>query len=178
MDVESEHRFITTPTASGNTTLRLADSVNLFETGALAPGVTVNFADYTVLAIDAGAKYKGVFLQTEIYNRWLDQFETDGPVPVASVHDSGFYIQGSFFPVKHKLELYTGTSQIFGDKKAGFGNSSEYIFGANFYPADTRNHRLNMQVINVNRSPVSSAFGYYTGGQTGTTYSLALSVFF
>ena len=174
-----EQRF--TDPVSGNaqnTTLRLADSVNLFDTGALAPGVTVNFADYTVMAIDAGVKYKGFFLQTEIYNRWLDQFETDGPVPVASVRDSGFYIQGSFFPVKHKLELYTGTSQIFGDKKAGFGKSSEYIFGANFYPADTRNHRLNVQVISVNASPVSSAFGYYTGGQTGTTYSLALSVFF
>ena len=39
----------------------------------------------------------------------------------------------------------------------------------NFYPIDTRNHRLNMQVIDVNRSPVSSAFGYYVGGQKGTT---------
>ncbi|WP_455220116.1 hypothetical protein [Kaarinaea lacus] len=48
----------------------------------------------------------------------------------------------------------------------------------NFYPAIPRNHRLNVQVINVNKSPVSSTFGYYTGGQDGTTVSVAFSIFF
>ncbi len=33
-------------------------------------------------------------------------------------------------------------------------------------------------MINVNRSPVSSSFGYYVGGQDGTTVSAAFSVFF
>jgi hypothetical protein len=173
-----EQSFAGTDGRPSNTTLRLADSVNVFETGALAPGVTVDETDYTVLAIDAGVKYKGFFLSTEFYNRWLDNFQADGPVPVASVHDTGFYVQGAFFPVKHKLEVYAATSQIFGDKDAGFANSSDYVFGANFYPADTRNHRLNMQVISVNRSPVSSAFGYYVGGQKGTTYAMSFSVFF
>jgi len=32
--------------------------------------------------------------------------------------------------------------------------------------------------MRVNRSPVSSTFGYYVGGQKGTTASVALSVFF
>ena len=114
--------------------------------GALAPGVTINNADFTILAIDAGVKYKGFFLQTEIYNRWLDQFDADGPIPVGSVHDTGFFVQGAFFPVKQKLELYGVTSQIFGDKNAGFSNSSEYGVGANFYPTPSRNHRLNMQI--------------------------------
>jgi hypothetical protein len=48
----------------------------------------------------------------------------------------------------------------------------------NFYPTDSRNHRLNVQVIDVHRSPVSSAFGYYVGGQTGTTVATSFSVFF
>ena len=48
----------------------------------------------------------------------------------------------------------------------------------NYYPADTRNHRFNVQALRVNGSPVSSTFGYYVGGQTGTTVSAALSVFF
>ena len=61
---------------------------------------------------------------------------------------------------------------------AGFSASSEYIGGGNFYPFDTRNHRLNVQIQNVNHSPVSSTFGYYVGGQTGTTFSTAFSVFF
>ncbi len=34
------------------------------------------------------------------------------------------------------------------------------------------------QVIRVDRSPVSSTFGHYVGGQKGTTVSVALSIFF
>ena len=163
---------------SGNTTLRLVDSVNVFDTGALAPGVTVDTLDFTVLSIDAGIKYKGLFLQTEIYNRWLDNFVADGAVPVTSIHDRGFYVQGSFYPVPKKLELYAVTSQVFGDEDAGFGEASEYGGGFNFYPANTRNHRFNFQVLDVNNSPVSSTFGYYVGGQSGATVSAAFSVFF
>jgi hypothetical protein len=161
-----------------NTTLRLADSVNVFDTGALAPAVTVDTVDYKILSLDAGVKFKGVFLQTEIYNRWLDNFEADGTVPVSSIHDKGFYVQGAFFPMPKKLELYGATSQIFGDEATGFNKSSEYLAGMNVYPGNTRYVRLNMQVIDVHRSPVSSAFGYYVGGQRGTTFATAFSVFF
>jgi hypothetical protein len=163
---------------TGNTTLRLADSLNVFETGSLAPGVTVDQVDYRILSIDAGMKYKGFFLQTEIYSRWLDNFVADGPLPVTSIFDRGFYVQGSFYPIPHKLELYGVTSQIFGDTDAGFEHSDEYGGGFNYYPADTRNHRFNLQVLRVNGTPVSSTFGYYVGGQTGTTLSAAFSVFF
>ena len=162
----------------GNTTLRLADSVNLFETGSLAPGVTINFADYTIVSVDAGLKYKGMFLQAEYYARTLDKFQADGLLPVASIKDTGFYVQGSFYPIPKVLELYAATSQIYGDKSAGFGNSSEYLAGANWYPFHTRNHRLNVQLMDVNKSPVSSVFGYYTGGQDGWTLATAFSVFF
>jgi hypothetical protein len=174
-----EERFTDSDTgATGNTTIRLADSVNVFDTGALAPGVTVQQVDYRILSFDAGMKYRGIFLQTEIYTRWLDSFAADGPLPVTSILDRGFYVQGAFFPVAKKLEVYAATSQIFGDKDAGFDDSSEYLAGVNFYPANTRNHRLNFQVIDVNHSPVSSTFGYYVGGQSGTTISAAFSVFF
>jgi hypothetical protein len=173
-----EQRFTTNTGGSDNTTIRLADSVNLFDTGALAPNVTVERADYRILSVDAGMKYKGFFLQAEYYNRWLDGFQADGPLPVGEIHDTGFYVQGAFFPVPKKLEVYTATSQIFGDKSAGFDNSSEYMVGMNFYPANTRNHRLNLQLINVNRSPVSSSFGYYIGGQDGTSFAAGFSVFF
>lgn len=168
-------------TAGGNpdnTTLRLADSVNLFETGSLAPGVTIDTADYRVLAIDAGLKYHGVFMQAEYYQRWLDNFVADGVLPVSEIKDTGFYVQASFFPVKQKLELYAITSQIFGDDDAGFDDSSEYGLGMNWYPYPTRNHRLNLQLLDVNKSPVSSTFGYYTGGQDGWTLASSFSIFF
>ena len=173
-----EQRYTNADGTAGNSTLRLADSVNVFDTGALAAGTTVEGVDFTILAVDAGIKYKGFFLQTEIYNRWLNDFVADGPLPVATVHDRGFYVQGSFFVVPKKLELYGVTSYVFGDKDAGFDTASEVGGGLNFYPADTRNHRFNVQVLGVDRSPVSSTFGYYVGGQTGTTVSAAFSVFF
>jgi hypothetical protein len=168
----------TTGGNADNTTLRLADSVNLFETGSLAPGVTIDTADYRVLAMDAGLKYRGVFLQAEYYQRWLDNFVADGLLPVSEIKDTGFYVQASFFPVKQKLELYAITSQIYGDDDAGFDDSSEYGVGMNWYPYPTRNHRLNVQLLDVNKSPVSSTFGYYTGGQDGWTLASSFSVFF
>ena len=177
--VESpEQSFRNSSGTPDNTTLRLADSVNVFETGALASGVTVENVDYRVLALDAGLKYKGVFLQAEYYQRWLDNFQANGLLPVSEIKDDGFYVQGSFFPIKQKLELYALTSQIYGDDDAGFGDSSEYGVGMNFYPYATRNHRLNVQLLDVNKSPVSSSFGYYTGGQDGWTLASSFSVFF
>ena len=174
-----EERYTDASTgATGNTTVKLADSLNIFDTGALAPGVTVNYVDYRLLSVDAGMKYKGFFLQTELYFRELDLFRADGPLPLSDIHDKGFYVQGAFFPVKKKIELYGATSQIFGDKSLGFSNSSEYIVGGNWYPFNTRNHRLNAQFQQVNHSPVSSTFGYYVGGQKGQTFSMAFSVFF
>jgi hypothetical protein len=174
-----EERYTDANTGStGNTTIRLADSLNVFDTGALAPGVTVQNVNYSILSFDAGIKYRGFFLQTEIYNRWLDQFRADGALPVSRIHDKGFYVQGAFYPVPKKLEVYGATSHVYGDKAAGFGDSHEVLGGVNVYPFNTRNHRLNLQIMNVDRSPVNSTFGYYTGGQKGTTVATAFSVFF
>ncbi|MBX5461271.1 MAG: DUF3011 domain-containing protein [Steroidobacteraceae bacterium] len=161
-----------------NTQVRLADSLLLFETGSLAPGITVQEADWESTSIDLGFKYRGVFLQTELYRRRLHNFLADGPVPVQSITDKGFYVQGAFFPMKKRLEVYGATSWIYGDKSAGFGNSHEYLIGANLYPFNTRNSRVNFQIIDVHRSAVSSVFGFYVGGQTGTTYSVATSLLF
>jgi hypothetical protein len=173
-----EQRFTDVGEAPSNTSLRLVDSVNLFETGSLVPGTTITFADYALLALDAGMKYRGIFLQTEFYWRTLDGFVADGALPVSEIDDSGFYVQAAFFPIPKKLELYAATSQIYGDGNAGFGDTSELLAGLNWYFTNSRNHRLNLQAIDVKHSSVDSLFGYYTGGQTGTTVSLAASIFF
>ncbi|HEY2293279.1 MAG TPA: DUF3011 domain-containing protein [Thermoanaerobaculia bacterium] len=173
-----EQRF---PDANGkpkNTTLRLADSLNVFDTGSLAPGVTVSEVHLNEVAVDAGMKYRGFFLQAEYFTRRLYDFTADGPLPVKDIVDTGFYVQAAFYPLPKKLELYAATSQIYGDKDAGFKDSWEYLAGLSFYPFDTRNHRLNLQVMDVHNSPVSSSFGYYIGGQNGYTISTAFSIFF
>jgi hypothetical protein len=48
----------------------------------------------------------------------------------------------------------------------------------NWYPWPTRNHRLNLQLMDIIRSPVSSTFGYYVGGQDGWTLASSFSIFF
>jgi hypothetical protein len=174
-----EERFTDSTTgASGNTVIRLTDSVNVFETGALAQGVTVTNLDYELVAIDAGFKYRGIFVAAELYRRRLNGFVADGLIPHSSITDEGFYVQAAFFPVPKKIELYAATSQIYGDDDEGFGDASEVLLGMNWYPTSSRNHRLNVQAIDVDHSPVSSTFGYYTGGQSGKTYSVAFSIFF
>ena len=110
--------------------------------------------------------------------RSFEEFQADGPLPVSGLFDHGFYVQGSFFPIPKTLEAYAATSQIYGDRDAGFGHSNEILVGANFYPFDTRDTRLNAQYISVNRSPVGSTFGYYTAGQSGNTFTLAYSLLF
>jgi len=161
-----------------NSTVRLADSTLLFQTGTVAPNVTVQKADVRSFSADAGMKYLGIFLQGEFFRRSLNDFQADGQLPVGEILDRGFYVQGAFFPIKKKLELYGATSWVYGDKNAGFKNSHEYLGGTNYYPFDSRNYRLNVQVINVDRSPVSSLFGYYVGGQKGWTVASAFSVLF
>jgi len=161
-----------------NTQVRLADSLLLFETGSLAPDVTVREANVRLLSFDAGMKYHGIFLQTEAYRRLINRLDADGPLPVSQIIDKGFYVQGAFYPIKQKLELYGATSWVIGDKSAGFDTSHEYLAGANYFWFHSRNIRSNVQIINVDRSPASSTFGFYVGGQKGPTVSLATSFLF
>ena len=173
-----ENRQLQANTSPENTQIRLADSLNLFDPGSLAPGVTVDEADYRVLAVDAGVKYRGIFAQAEYYNRWLQHFEADGPLPVGRIHDHGLYVQAAFFPVRKKLEVYGVVSRIFGDTDAGFTNSGELIAGTNYYWYDSRNLRTNVQLMKLDDSPTSSVFGFYVGGQRGHTVSVATSFYF
>lgn len=93
------------------------------------------------------------------------------PIPVVSIRDTG-YVQGSFFPVPKKLELYAAASQVNPDSDVGFKHSSEFLVGMNWYWKSMRYQRLNVQLIDVQDSPTSSTFGYYTGGMDGRTLTV------
>ena len=159
---------------SGNTTLRLADSLNVFDAGALANGVTVEKTRYQLVSAAAGMKYRGFWLQGEGYGRKLDNFVADGKLPVGAVRDYGFYVQLAGMIVPNRIELYGATSYIFSD----YGRPKEFIVGGNYYPWNTRNLRMNIQLINVDRSPVSSTFGFYIGQLRGQVFSLGFTTFY
>ena len=59
---------------------------------SLAPGISVQSVDYQVVSADAAVKYRGFFLQAELYNRWLNNFLADGPM--VEIHDWGYYVGG------------------------------------------------------------------------------------
>ena len=67
---------------------------------------------------------------------------------------------------------------MYGDSGAGFKNSREYLVGMNYYWFDNRNIRSNLQLMSVDRSAANSTFGFYVGGQDGTTISVATSILF
>ena len=104
----------------------------------------------------------------------MDNFVADGKLPVGVVRDYGFYVQLSYMIVPHKVELYGATSYIFGQ----YGHPKEFIVGGNYYPWNTRNARVNVQLINVGHSPVSSTFGFYVGQLTGQVFTIGVTGFY
>jgi hypothetical protein len=76
--------------------------------------------------------------------------------------------------VPRRFELYGATSYIF----SSYGKPKEFIGGGNYYPWDTRNIRLNVQLINVGQSPVSSTFGFYLGKITGQVFSFGVTALY
>ncbi len=165
------------------TQIRLADSLLLFQTGALARGVTVQKTDYETRAVDASFKYQGWSLVSELYYRRLSDFRPAvGSLPIPAglntITDKGFMVQTGYFVIPRTLELYLSTSEIFPQTDLGFRRSSEVLTGANWFWRRTRLQRANFQVINVTRSAASSSFGYYIGGVTGWIFAFDVSMMF
>jgi hypothetical protein len=158
-----------------STQIRISDSTLLFETGSLAPGVTVEKADYDMVSMDAGVKYKGFFLQGELYYRRLSEFNVSGgPTPMSDIEDYGFQVQTAYMLVPKKLESYLFTSYIFGE----FNDPWEVGGGFNYFPFETRDVRINLHTIFVDRSAASSSFGYYVGGLRGPIVSIGTGLMF
>lgn len=164
-----------TQTNPNETQLRMSDGVYVFETGALAPGVTVSYLAYNDLAIDAGAKYRGFSFQSEVFVRKLSDFRADGPLPLSSLTDYGVQAQFGYMAVPHRLLAYVSGGYIWDQFKR---YPWEVSPGASFYPFETRSWRINLHMIHVYKSPTGSTFGYYTAGQTGNTFSLGTDILF
>jgi hypothetical protein len=159
-----EDRLTDLSTASPeNNTTYISDGNLLFQTGSLAPNVTVERANFFLWAADAGIKYQGMALNVELYSRWLNDFDADGPLPIKSMNDLGFEASFGYFVLRHRLELYTRTSLIHGP----YATPVEYGGGLNFYPVATRGVWLNIEAMGIHRSPYGSVLYVYSAGQTG-----------
>jgi hypothetical protein len=157
-----------------NSAIFNSDGVFFFETGSLAPGVTVQLADYVMWAQDAGFKYRGLALNGQYFLRWLSDFRADGPLPLSETFDHGFEASLGYFICPQTFELYGRTSAVFGE----FRNSSEYAVGFNWHPWHNRGFRLIGEANRVHDSPTSSIQTIYNAGMDGWNFVMQTGLYF
>jgi len=144
-----------------NSQIRLSDGTLLFSANPFNTGGFINKADYHMADFNAGVKYHGLALETEIYARWVNNFEAIGPIPVTSLFDKGFQIQASGMAVPKVLQFYASGSKIYGQ----YGNPWDLTLGANWYPFSRREMHINTQGIYLWHSPVGGpSYPYIVGG--------------
>jgi hypothetical protein len=147
-----------------NTSLYNSDGVLTFSTGAFAPGVTLDLATYKMWAIDAGVKWNGLAVNSQYFMRWLNDFEADGPLPLASTFDHGAELVAGYFVNPRKVMLYGRGSWVRGE----FGNSSEYGAGVKLHYLPTERLWMNLELFKVNGgAPYNGTFTPYTTGLNG-----------
>jgi len=146
-----------------NTSLYNSDGVLTFSTGAFAPGVTVNEATYRMWAIDGGIKRNGLAVNGQYFFRWLNDFDADGPLPLASTFDHGFELSASQFVIPQKLMVYGRGSKVYGE----FGDSWEVAGGVKWHFLPTERLWLSAELMRTDKVPYSGAFTPYTVGMTG-----------
>lgn len=145
------------------TVVRLSDGTQLVETGALAPGVTVQQFDITLCSLSAGLKYAGYSLSGEYFLRWLSGIKADGPIPEDSLFDHGFFVQSGAFVIPQTCELFARGSAVFGP----FGNGSEIGGGLNWYIAQQRHHKFTLDAVRVDNSPAQQDRTGFSAGESG-----------
>jgi hypothetical protein len=143
-------------TSPDNTSIYNSDGVLAFSTGAFAPDVTVEQATYKMWAIDAGLKKSGFSINAQYYFRSLDDFDADGPLPLASTFDHGFELSAGEFVIPQ-------SSMVFGE----FADPYEYGAGLKWYLLPTERLWLTAELMRVHKAPYSGAFTPYTAGMDG-----------
>ena len=132
-------------------------------TGAFAPGVTVTDVTYRMLAADGGVKWRGLAVNGQYFFRWLNDFEADGPLPLASTFDHGGELSASYFVIPRKLMVYGRGSNVFGH----FNDSWEAAGGVKWHFLPTERLWLNAEVMRVFKVPYTGAFTPYNAGLNG-----------
>lgn len=151
-----------------NTQIRLTDGSVIFTRNLFGPGINVDEVHYQMASIDAGFKYQGYSLEGEVYWRKLSDFVGPGTQIIGDIEDHGFQLQASAMLIPQLLQLYAGTSGIYGH----YGDASEVRAGINYFPQRQRGIRLNGEWINLDNSPVGYTAVPYPVGGNGNLFHL------
>ncbi len=163
-----------TSEAPENTQIRLSDGATLFTPDLLAPGVTIDQLDYRMLALSAGLKYRGFYLEGEAYRRWLDDFRANGALPVDELTDDGFQLKASMMAVPDTLQVFVNGSKIWGE----YGDPWDAGVGFNWWPFKKRGFRINGELVFINDSPVGAYSLPYPVGANGWLFVTSAEVAF
>ena len=147
-----------------DTTFRLSDGTKLVAPGALAPGIAVEAFQVYLYTVDLALKYRGFSFSTEWYFRWLEGIRGDGPLPLGSLMDHGFYVDAGIFLIPKCLELNSRVSQVDGL----FGDAWEYSGGVNWYISGTHRNKLTLDLTALRQNPASSSSPGLIPGMDGT----------
>jgi hypothetical protein len=157
-----------------NSQVRLTDGSVIFTPDLFGPGVAVNEVDYQMTSVDAGVKYQGFSLEGEYYWRHLSNFGGTNTEAIDNIGDHGYQLQASAMAIPKILQLYAGTSQVFGK----YGDQWEVRGGGNWYVMKERGVRVNGEWLYVNHSPVGYTAYPYPVGAKGPVFHFNLEMNF
>ena len=157
-----------------DTIVRLSDGTPLAAYEALGPLSRVDTFMYQLATVDAAWKYRGVGIFCEYYWRLLDDFRGTGTFNRSSIFDQGGmgYVSWCFVP--RTYEAYARSSVVTGP----YGTGQEYGGGLNWYLKRSRQARLTLEALHINRSPAQNFLYPYRAGYTGTAIQTQLFVMF
>lgn len=147
-----------------NSALRLSDGTLITQPGALAPGVTLQRYDVSLIAFDLAFKVRGCSLSAEVYLQDLSSLQGNGPLPINSTAAQGGFLQGGYFVLPQRLEFYSRTSFVTGR----YGSGTEVAGGMNWFPiAGQSNLRFTFDVAQLESSPADQNRTGFVAGQSG-----------
>ena len=158
-----------------NSDIRLSDGTLITETGALAPGVTLNAFKIGLATFDVAYKYRGASLSGEFFSQELFDLTGSGPLPRSSIRQYGGFAQAGYFVIPQKLEPYARTSIVTGPN----GTGSEYAGGFNwFLLPGKQNLRFTLDAAWLNQCSADQNRTNLQAGQTGILVRSQLQIFF
>lgn len=147
-----------------NSPVRLSDGTIITTPGAIAPGVTLQTYDISLAALDLAYKRRGLGLSAELYMQDLLNLAGNGPLPIQSTGAVGGFLQGGYFVVPRRVELYARTSFVSGD----FGSGTELGGGFNWFLLRGQdNLRFTFDSVWLESSPAGQNRTGFVAGQTG-----------
>ena len=163
------------PNLPENSDLRFSDGTLITQTGALAPGVTLNKYTVGLTTIDFAYKHRGFGISGELYLQDLFGLEGDGPLPNSSVFQYGGFAQAGYFVVPQKCEPYVRWSEVTGPS----GTGTEYAGGFNwFFLPGKQNLRFTFDAAWLNHNPADQNRTNLVAGQTGLLVRSQIQIFF